>query len=251
MGIGKKLLMLAASLVVFNFVLWGLPKIAPEVPERYEGVSVAAPPADAGAAPPPLPAGFPSMERPPPIEVPEGQPQPIATKYGLTYDVPAGWDTAESAIVQWTGSDGTRSRYGSLGTLQRTKCSDDTHSELAMTGMTGRRTTDLDAIAREEVEKARMIFSNSDDSLGPSIVIDGPENFMISGRPAVRYTAVAENIPDAHDRCISNHATFDVVATPGYASAEAAVFMIRADRGAENALGDSEIDAVIDTIRRS
>lgn len=47
-----------------------------------------------GLLAPPVP-GFPSVERPPKIEVSDGQPQPTATKYGLTYDIPAGWLEAE------------------------------------------------------------------------------------------------------------------------------------------------------------
>ncbi|WP_254900324.1 hypothetical protein [Rhodococcus sp. 1168] len=254
MGLRKKLSGLAVSLAAFNALLWGLPKIAPEVPERYEGVMAATPPPGTAAktTAPPLPPGFPSMERPPPkIVVPDGQAQPIATKFGLTYEVPTGWDVWQTGVAGWTGDDGTSARYGALGFYGRTECSDGEHSERAMTGITGRRTLDLNATALAEVEKAEMIFSGANESQKPTVSISGPEKFVIDNQPAVRYRATVKDIPEAEEHCASREATFDVVATPGYATAEVVVFIVRAERKVDNALSDSEIDDLISTLRKS
>ncbi|WP_231383841.1 hypothetical protein [Rhodococcus sp. 114MFTsu3.1] len=255
MGLRKRLLLLAGSLAVFNLVLWGITELAPEAPGRYEGVSVAEPsktsPLAPTTTPASLPSGFPSMSRPPRIIVGDGEPQPIATKYGLTYDVAPDWDNWSGGVAGWDFDDGTSVVFGSLGFYERTKCSDGEHSELAITGVIGRRTTNLDATARSEVERAELIFSSSDESRKPSIRITGPQTFRIGDRPAVRYRATIDDIPDAAQRCSSSQATFDVIATPGYASAESVVFIVRSARGVEGALGDSDIDAIISTIRKS
>ncbi|WP_174565444.1 hypothetical protein [Rhodococcoides yunnanense] len=254
MEMRTRLMVLAASLVAFNAALWSIPKIAPEAPGRWEGVQPAAPPTASASTtpPPPLPADFPSMERPPPtIAVPEGQPQPIATKFGLTYDIPADWENWYDGVAGWNLTDGSSVTYGAIGYYDRTECHDGEYSALAMTGMSGRRTGDLDVIARAEVEKTASIYSHDTGSERPSVTIDGPIAFSIEGRPAVRYRAIIEDIPLDEESCTPPEATFDVVTTPGYATAEVALFAIRADRGVDNALPDAEIDGVISSIRRS
>ncbi|WP_174565443.1 hypothetical protein [Rhodococcoides yunnanense] len=254
MEMRTRLMVLAASLVAFNAALWSIPKIAPEAPGRWEGVQPAAPPTASASTtpPPPLPADFPSMERPPKISVADGEPQPIATKYGLTYEIPPGWQNRDSAVAGWDSNGETLAIYGSLGYYGRTDCAENgEHTELAWTGVTGRRDTDLDASALEEIEKARRIYSNADESASPTVTISGPKQITIDDRPAVRYTAVVEQIPDAEKECVSSTATMDVVTTPGYASAETALFVVFADRGKENALTDSDIDQILSTIRKS
>ncbi|SNT27792.1 hypothetical protein [Rhodococcoides kyotonense] len=255
MGLRKRLLLLAGTLAVFNLVLWGLPQLAPEVPGRYEGVAgpTSQRPTDSAVrtTAPPLPSGFPSMERPPQITVGDGEPQPITTKYGLTYNIPAGWDNWSDGVAGWDFDDGSSVVFGSLGFYARTECSDGEYTELAMTGMTGRRMTDLVETARIEVERADLIFSGSDEPKKATVTITGPHTFSIGDRPAVRYRATATDIPEAAEKCRSSSATFDVITTPGYASAETVVFVVHAARGVEDALTDSDIDQLISTIRRS
>ncbi|MGV8875546.1 MAG: hypothetical protein ACOH2Q_23685, partial [Rhodococcus sp. (in: high G+C Gram-positive bacteria)] len=91
MGLGRIAIRLAASIALLFGIMWAIPQLAPVVPEPYKGVQALPPvspePTGSTTAPPPLPPGFPSMNRPPPkIEVPDGQPQPIATKFGWTYE---------------------------------------------------------------------------------------------------------------------------------------------------------------------
>lgn len=252
MGLGKRLLLLAASLAVFNLVLWGLPKLAPEVPERYEGVSVAAAPPEKApkTTSPPLPPGFPSMDRPPPkIEVPEGQPQPIETKFGLTYDIPADWRNFSTGIVGWT-TGGESVTYGAVGDFGYNHCPETDGSTLAETGMTGRNGMDVDAAALGAARGAEIIFGDSDAGAPPVLAYSEPVRFDIEGEPAVRYTVRAESLFQLHE-CDPPESTFDVVATSGLATANVAVFMIRLDQGGDGSLDHSVTDSIISTIRRT
>jgi hypothetical protein len=108
----------------------------------------------------------------------------------------------------------------------------------------------LGATALTEVEKATLIFSDN-ESVKPSVAIDAPENFMIDGSPAVRYHAEVTDIPNPDTNCTSSSASFDVVATTGHATAETAIFVVKAERGVDGAVTDSDIDDLISTIRRS
>ena len=255
MGLGKRLLLLAASWIVFNFVLWLIPKIAPTVPERYEGVpAVAVPPVASDTAvattPPTLPSGFPSMERPPPkIEVPDGQPQPIATKFGLTYDVPADWRNSSTGVVRWTTGDKSVT-YGAIGDYGYGHCPETDGSTLADTGMTGRNGVDIHTAALEAARGAEIIFGDSQGASTPALTYSPPIEFSIDDKPAVRYTVRADNIHRRHD-CDPTQAIFDVVATAGYATAAVAVFMVELDQNIEGALDHSLADSIISTIRPS
>lgn len=260
MSLRKAALGVVVSLVALNVLFWALMRLAPEVPDPYEGVHAAAPtavPSTPTTTPPPLPAGFPSMELPPPkIEVAEGEPQPIATKFGLTYDIPPGWDNWYDGVAGWNGLDGTSATYGAVGFYQRSECTKGEYEELAMTGMTGRRGAELDtldaldSLASAEVAKANMIFSNEDETVHPTVRVSGPMRFTIDGRPAVRYSADVDDIPPS-DRCTSPSATFDVVTTEGYATAEFVVFVVITDQGVPDALREDDIDQLIASIRRS
>ncbi|MET4047218.1 MULTISPECIES: hypothetical protein [unclassified Rhodococcus (in: high G+C Gram-positive bacteria)] len=251
MGLRKKLLGLAVSLVAFNALLWGLPKIAPEVPERYEGIMAATPPPGTAAktTAPPLPPGFPSMERPPPkIEVPDGQPQPIDTKFGLTYDIPADWRNFSGGYVTWTTGDESVT-YGAIGDFGYKYCPESDGSTLAESGMTGRNGMDVYAAALDAARGAEIIFGDT-TAPPPVVAFAEPTEVEVAGQRAVRYTVSVTGI---HQRqlCDPTEAIFDVVAMTAYATAPVAVFMIELHQDVEGALDHSVADQVISTIRRT
>jgi hypothetical protein len=250
-GLRKWLLVLAACIVVVNAALWGMTYARPAAPEAVEGAAIAEPSPERppATAPSPAASGFPTMDLPPPrIDVPLGEPQPIATKFGLTYDIPAGWDNWFDGFVGWNGDDGTSATYGAVGFYDRRDCAGGNHRDLAMTGMTGRQGGDLEALALAEVSKAEVIYSS--DVAEPSVKIGSPVTLTIGGEPAVRYTAIIDNIPPSDD-CRPTEARFDVITTPGYATAETAVFVVRADTGVAGALSERAIDSIISSIRKS
>ncbi|NLE80729.1 MAG: hypothetical protein GX610_14330 [Rhodococcus sp.] len=113
--------------------------------------------------------------------------------------------------------------------------------------MTGRNGVDLDTAAREAVEKAGAIFSDGSDV---DVQINGPVQLEVSGRPAVRYTAVVTGIEQEFD-CDPTEATFDIVATPGYATAEVVTFMVKRSKGHGDSLSDEDVDRVIGSLRRT
>ncbi|MDJ0394275.1 hypothetical protein QMK17_13160 [Rhodococcus sp. G-MC3] len=254
MGLGKKLLTLAASLVVFNVVLWGLPKIAPQVPDRYEGVSVAArPPAAAPktTAPSPLPSGFPSMDRPPPkIVVPDGQAQPIATKFGLTYDVPADWQNASTGFGGWEDATGWSIVYGAIGRYGYESCSAQNGSTLGLSGATGSADGDLIRVATEHSRNSSKIFSAAAPGTEPTVSFSEPREITIAGSRGIRITTtVADVVQDSP--CDPPAAIFDIVTTVSYATAVTAVFMVQLDQGVDGAADRAVADRIFSTIRRS
>lgn len=247
----KRLLLLAGSVIVFNLVLWGLPKLAPESPGRYEGVSVAAPPSVEPSSPStPLPDGFPSMEYPPPkIEVPAGEPQPIATKFGLTYDIPADWRNFSTGITGWTTGENTVT-YGAVGDYGYKHCPESDGSTLAESGMTGRTGIDIPTAAFEASRQAEIIFGDFEGGGQLVLSYSDPIWFEIGREPAVRYTVRAENIKQKFE-CDPSTATFDVVATTGFATAPVAVFMVLLNQDLDGALEHSVADELISSIRRT
>lgn len=198
----------------------------------------------------PPPAGFPSMKFPPSkIEVPNGQPQPIATKYGLTYTVPADWRNGSGAVGGWEDDAGTIAFYGQLSDYGYNHCAAENGSTLARAGATGRNGVDLDTAAHEEALKAERIFADKAGNK-PTVELRGPFQLQVSGRPAVRYSAVVTNIP-RDDWCDPQQADFDIVATSGYATAEVMLFMIQHDIGFPGSISDEQVDQIFDTLRAS
>ncbi len=198
----------------------------------------------------PPPTGFPSMEFPPSkIEVPDGQPQPIATKFGLTYTVPSDWRNGWGSIVSWSNPDGVIATYGTTSDFGYRYCPETDGSTLAEAGATGRNGVDLDSAAHAEVLKAEQIFSDKSGNM-PKVEIRGPFSMQISDRPAVRYTALLSDIPKENS-CDPETAQFDIVATPGYATAEVMVFMVERFVGIPGSPTGDVIDGIISSLRKS
>ena len=252
MGLGKILIRLAASVALLVGIMWAIPKLAPQVPEPYEGVQ-ALPPVSAETTgsttvPPPLPPGFPSMNRPPPkIEVPDGRPQPIATKFGWTYEIPADWRNFSTGIAGWS-NDGKSVVYGASADYGYGYCPEVDGSSLAEAGMTGRNGMDLHAAALDAARDAEVVFGD-DSAAPPHIEYSEPQDIEVDGEPAVRYTVRGSGI-HASATCSPTTATFDVVAMPGFATATVAVFMVQLDRSNEGSLDYSTVDALISTLRK-
>ncbi|MDI9903342.1 hypothetical protein QM716_26130 [Rhodococcus sp. IEGM 1409] len=241
-----------AGLYAFFFIMGQISNAhTDELPPAESLATALAPPVNTTSTtpPPPLPPGFPSLDRPPPkIEVEPGQPQPIATKFGLTYDIPADWRNGFSAVAGWNTSEGLIT-FGAIGEYAYDFCEASDGAKLAMTGATGRNGVDIDTAAQEWVYKAPAIFADKKGNTA-NIAYSQPTEFAISGRPAIRYTATATSIP-ADNECDPSSATFDIVATSSYATAEVMIFMIRIDDGFKNSLAHGIADQIIATIRQT
>ncbi|MFD6514597.1 hypothetical protein [Rhodococcus sp. NPDC060176] len=241
-----------AGLYAFFFIMGHISNAhTDELPPAESLATALAPPVNTTSTtpPPPLPPGFPSLDRPPPkIEVEPGQPQPIATKFGLTYDIPPDWRNGSDAIAGWSSAEGLIA-FGAIGEYAYDFCEASDGAKLAMTGATGRNGVDIDTAAQEWVHKAQAIFTDKKGNTA-NIAYSKPTEFTISGRPAIRYTATATNIP-ADNECDPPSATFDIVATPSYATAEVMIFMIRIDEGFENSLDRAVADRIIESIHHT
>ncbi|MBB5917436.1 hypothetical protein BJY24_006348 [Nocardia transvalensis] len=214
-----------------------------------------APPGISGSPDPPLPSGFPSMERPPPmIDVPKGVPHVIPTRYGLTYTVPAegAWRPSNDMVAGWTDEVTNRTivMYGSVSDYGYGYCPETDGSALANVGVRGRNGLDVDTAAREEIGKAEQIFSDSATGRKATVTVGEPTRWQIADRTAVRYSAKISGIPRKHS-CDATEAGFDIVAVPAYSSAEVAVFMIEHAIGPVRSLTDADIDATARSIKRT
>ncbi|WP_245819776.1 hypothetical protein [Rhodococcoides yunnanense] len=250
-----QLLRVAALIGLLFLAGFLLPKLGPEAPGAYEGV-VAAPtsPRLTGAPTPTTtvpgpPPGFPSMEyAPPEIEVPDGDPIPIDTKYGISYTVPGDWRNDSRAVAGWGGSGGSVT-YGAIAIYGYDYCPEHHDgARKAMSGMTGRNGVDVATAAFEASRQAEIIFRDQPDD-AVRIDYSGPVEFEIDGAPSVRYSVRASNIAQKFD-CDPTEATFDVVATQGYSNATVAVFIVQTDQRIQGALARSVVDQVISTLRR-
>ncbi|MCX5042094.1 hypothetical protein OG921_02660 [Aldersonia sp. NBC_00410] len=199
-----------------------------------------------------LPPGFPSMRRPPPMpQVAEGQPQPVPTKFGLSYTVPwEGWRASNAMVMGWNDAQGNIATYGATSDYRYGYCPEVDSASLASVAATGRNGVDLNTAAREEVVKANRIFADDTNGIAPTVEIRGPFSLEVSGRAAVRYTAVVTAIPKT-DACTPKDARFDIVATPGYASAEVMLLMVEHRVGPAHALSDTDVDSIVGSLSKT
>ncbi|MFI6170257.1 hypothetical protein ACIBCN_25980 [Nocardia sp. NPDC051052] len=187
---------------------------------------------------------------PPKIDVPPGADQPIATKYGLTYEIPPDWKNEYSAVTGWESDRGEISRYSTIGTFGAGYCPEDKFEGLAVAGATGRSGVDLDTAARDHVHLAERIFASSGERFKPKVQYVGPTQITVAGRPAVRYTAIVTDIPKER-KCGPPTSLFDIVATPGYATAEVMILMVELHQGLPGALDPTVTDQIIASLHPS
>lgn len=235
-----------------------LPKLGPEAPGRYEGVAAA--PTTTTARPtgvpspttstPTLPPGFPSMEfAPPEIEVPEGDPIPIDTKYGISYTVPGDWRFKRGGVMGWEGSEGSV-RFGDTADYGYDYCPEFRDgASRADTGITGRHGVDVQAAAFEVSRSAELIFRDQPGD-AVRIVYSEPVNLTVDGADAVRYSVTASNLSQEFD-CDPAGATFDVVAMQGYSNATVAVFMVLVEKHDVDYVSSATVEDIISSLRRT
>lgn len=182
---------------------------------------------------------------PPKIDVEPGQTQPIDTRYGLTYEIPADWKNDHGASSGWSGEEG-HAVYGSVGSFGYGSCPEKDGGWLAMSGVAGSRDIDLETVATERIRDVEWIF---DDNAGtrPTVEYAAPVWFEIADRPAVRISARITDIPQVSG-CEPDAARFDIVATPGYATAQTMVLMVQVNEGAYDV---DVADDIIATLRPS
>lgn len=212
------------------------------------------PPEPTGPTDPPPPPGFPRIDPPVMTVVPDGAPQSVPTRYGLSYTVPRGngWRPSESMVVGYTDPAGehTLAMYGSVSDYGHHYCAERDTSSLAYIGVRGRNGVDAATAARQEIEMVPDLFRGPGLASVPRVDTQGPIGYEIDGRPAVRYTAsisgVAKNAP-----CDAEHSEFTVIATPGYANAEVAVFVFRRHTAIDDTLSPEDAESIIGSIRKT
>jgi hypothetical protein len=254
-SIGTRLLIAAGALAV----AWGATQVATQkneaVPDADTLATALVPSTSSSAAavptssPPPLPPGFPSMDRPPPkIEVPEGEPQPIATKFGLTYDIPADWRNFSKGVAGWSGNSESVT-YGAVGLFGDDYCPESGYGSLAMSGATGRRGMDILTAATDEAAKIKR--SLADPEAADMTITDSlPEDLSLDGRPAIRITIDVTGLPREAD-CDPTSARYDVVAMPALATADVMVLVVKNFQGLPESADPAIADGLISTVRRS
>ncbi|MGY5281073.1 hypothetical protein [Nocardia gipuzkoensis] len=239
----------AAAIVFLSVLAWiGNPYL--DDAKSADGAApswTASPPPKPSTTFAPPPPGFPSMEFPPPMpEVPKGQPQPVPTRFGLSYSVPSddNWQPSNRTALGWT--DAT---YGAGSVYGHGYCTESKSARLAVVGVTSLNGVDIDTAAREEVTLAERIFADK-SGRKPKVEIRGPVGLEVSGRPAVRYTAVVTDIPP-DGACDPPRAQFDIVATPAYTTAEVMLLMVEHHVGLPKSLSNSDVDTIIASLRKT
>lgn len=187
------------------------------------------------------------MLRPPPqMTAAPGAPQPISTRYGLTYDIPADWTNDYRSIAGWS-NENDKASYGAVGFFGYGYCPEEDGGWLAISGAAGSRDLDLESVAQQEVRAVEWIFDDNAGTL-PTVEYTGPVWFEVAGRPAVRVSALVTDIPRISS-CEPGSARFDVVATPGYATAETMVLMVEVHQDIDGAYDGGVADDIISTLR--
>ncbi|WP_415976076.1 hypothetical protein [Rhodococcus sp. 077-4] len=260
MSLRLRLLRVAALLGLFMAVGYLLPELGPQAPDSYQGVARpvtttttallprgSTAPTSTRVGPPP---GFPSMEFPPPEnQVPEGDPIPIDTKYGIRYTVPGDWRFQRGGVTGWSSGDQSL-RFGDIADYGYDYCPEfHDGATKARTGITGRHGVDIPSAAFAVSREAELIFRDTPDD---EVVIDfsEPTDLQVEGIPAVRYTVTASNLPRKYD-CDPPAASIDIVAMQGYSNATVAVFMVLAEKETDGALSRDTIDGIVSSLRKS
>lgn len=208
-------------------------------------------PASSTIPSPTPPPGLPRIDQlPPKVDVPPGSPQPIATKYGFTYDIPADWLNMQNVVAGWENKRGEIARYSSVGQFGKGYCSEEPHEPLAMTGITERNGVDPETAARDHVRLAKRIFASESGMYEPEVAYAGPTPIVVAGRAAVRFTATVTGIP-SDEACRPQAARFDVLAVPAYATAEVMILMVELHQDLPGAPHPMVADQVITSLRPS
>ena len=197
--------------------------------------------------PAPLPEGMERVEfAPPKIDVPEGQPQPIETKWGWTYSIPADWRNGYRSSIWWQTAHYGPVAYGAAGTLRPATCDNQT---VAFSGVAGRNGMSIDDAARAEIRVAEHAYLEAGKP-APSVEYSEPQHITIDGHDAVRISARVSNITKSDD-CDPSAATIDIVALPGYSHAEVALFIVNTEQGVPGEIDPKIADTIFSTIRQT
>lgn len=191
------------------------------------------------------PPGFPTSELRdlPPDPEPSGGLRTINTIYGISYSVPADWYAGSGAVTSWP--DGTDSRYNGIATGGDGYCPLNDNSTVR-TAMRRANALPLDEAALTYARTAEAIWAHAG-----SVRLEGPVSLTTaSGEPAVRYTALIDDIP-ADDECTPTSETFDVVALRGYAGAETVVFVAERKIGVDREFPESVVDDIVSSLRET
>jgi hypothetical protein len=184
------------------------------------------------------------------ITVPPGSVQPIATRYGLTYEIPLDWTNMSGSVAGWDIDTPHGGWYQTVGQYGGGHCPEVPAESLALSGAAGRNGVDLDGAARDEVRAAMQIFASEDGLSKPSVTYVGPQLLTVADQQAVRYTAIVRDIPQ--DRpCKTLEARFEILATAGRATAEVMVLMVEIDEHVSGSVDPSVADQIFNSIRPS
>lgn len=212
------------------------------------------PPESAGPKDPPPPPEIPRTEPPVMTPAPDGAPQSVPTRYGLSYIVPRGngWRPSESMVVGYTDPRGehTLAMYGSVSDYGHHYCAESDTSSLAYIGVRGRNGVDAATAARQEIEMVPDLFRGPESTSFPRVETRGPIEYQIDGRPAIRYIASISGIAKKAP-CDPDRSEFTVIATPGYTNSEVAVFVLRRHTAIDRELSPENAEKIIESIRKT
>lgn len=215
----------------------------------------------APAAPPgifsdtPAPRLSPYRPSPPPsapAKVP-GWHAVVAVKHGVTYDVPASAWSVKSAttIVGFAGSNGKPQVAGSGAAIYKEGyCAGHSGSWRAQAAVTGYRTTDLAADAKDAARKwATFAYTPGGGGSAPSVTVSGTRPVDTGAATGQEATATVA-VHDAGNRCAPPRGIVHAVAVP-LKNGEVAVLVVAADQGVADAVPDADLQKIAASVRRT
>ncbi|TDD73412.1 hypothetical protein [Actinomadura rubrisoli] len=171
-----------------------------------------------------------------------------SAKYGLTYDVPAGWQIKDpELLIGFEGADGRPSAAMSATAVFREGyCK---HAERAATGFNQYVEGGLKEVARHAANKWATNAYTPDDGQAPVVMLRAPEAVRVGRARAVHVRAAV--VPKNPGSCGSPSAIVDAVAVPGTGPGKTTVFVLFSDQGVPDAAPVRDLAKILGSLRPS
>jgi hypothetical protein len=176
----------------------------------------------------------------------------VATKHGVTYDVPPGtWSVkSPSTIVGFEDSRGTPEVAGSGAAMYKQGyCQGHSGSWRAEAAVSGYSTTDLAADAADAAGKwGRFGYTPDSKGSAPTVRIGGTKAIDTGGGTRAQEATAFVTVHDAADPCSPPRAIVHAVAVP-LKDGKVSVLIVIADQGTSDAVADADLEKIAGSVR--
>jgi hypothetical protein len=195
------------------------------------------------------PSAAPSSPPPAQAKVP-GWHAVVAVKRGVTYDVPPGtWSVATpDTIVGFEDPSGRPEVAGSgAAVYKQGYCKGHSGSWRAQSAVSGYRTTDVAAAAKDAAQKWATYGYTPDSGSAPTVTVSGASPIDAGGIPGQEASATV-TVHDSGDPCSPPRGVVHAAAVP-LKSGEVAVLVVIADQGVSDEAADADLIKIARSLR--